>query len=60
MTGPRRLTAAVTIAQLEEHIEDIDVTPDGVLAALASAAAAATWSAAAAATAADDAPPSPP
>lgn len=36
MTGPRRLNAAVTIAQLEEHIEDIDVTPDGGSAALAS------------------------
>lgn len=36
MSGPRRLAAAVPIARLEEHIEDIDVTRDGRSAAIAS------------------------
>jgi len=36
MSSSRSLSTAVTIAQLEEHIEDIDVAPDGRWAAIAS------------------------
>ncbi len=36
MSASRSLSAAVTIARLDEHIEDVDVAPDGRSAAIAS------------------------